>query len=210
MALVVKYDLFMFAADIVKAYCWSEAKQHVIIEYPTLLGREDPVTKERLYACMRRNLYGAPSSAASYTKHRDTELRKMFSINGWSIVKTKMDPNFFYLQRQGRKLWAVIYVDDCDIAAESEADARLFVETISKAWKCKETPTDFMLGVKRIKTKANGIVKVNLSMGAYVESMYHSFKEHIPERTYRTPCEPRLLLSLDDACDPAETWAETR
>ena len=37
---------------------------------------------------------------------------------------------------------------------------------------------------------------MHMSMDAYVDGMYNSFKEYVPQRTFKTPCEHNLLLTL--------------
>ena len=65
-------------------------------------------------------------------------------------------------------------------------------------WKCKEVATTFMLGISRRMREENGVHIMDMNMEAYVEGMHNAFQEHIPTGTANTPCEPNLLLSLEN------------
>ena len=145
---------------------------------------------------LKRNLYGLPNAAHNFTKQRDAFILKAFNEGEWSCKRCIMDPCLFVVTKQGKRTWLLCYVDDIDCATETKDHAEEIFSIMNKAWKCKEVPSSYMLGISRTLTTENGIRKMHMSMSSYVEGMYNTFKEHISKRTVKTPCEHNLLLTL--------------
>ena len=198
MALVVHLNLHQKSWDIEKAYVWAELKDEdrLIVIYPKGFERFDPDTGEPYHMILKRNLYGLPNAAHNFTKQRDAFILKAFNEGEWSCKRCIMDPCLFVVTKQGKRTWLLCYVDDIDCATETKDHAEEIFSIMNKAWKCKEVPSSYMLGISRTLTTENGIRKMHMSMSSYVEGMYNTFKEHISKRTVKTPCEHNLLLTL--------------
>ena len=206
MALIVHLGLYQKCWDIQKAYTWAKLDKSdlIILSYPKGLERYDQETGEPLYIIMRRNLYGTPNAARNYMKHRDEFIMKAFNKNGWKCIKSRMDPCFFHLNKNGRRSWLLAFVDDIDCASEHPEDAQLIFDTMNKEWKCKEVDFSYMVGVKRTFTNEEGVRTMHMTMESYIEGMFHAFKEFIPKRTQHTSCDPGMLLSLKNDSNPSE------
>jgi hypothetical protein len=82
----------------------------------------------------------------------------------------------------------------------------MICDIMNAEWPCKETESSFMLGVKRtITVQPNGIRNVTISMEAYIEAMYETFKEYCPTKSQTTPCEHNMMLSLSVEVPEYET-----
>ena len=73
-------------------------------------------------------------------------------------------------------------------------------------WGCKEVDSSFMLGVKRIITPIENGMKVELSMTAYIEEVYESFKEDMVGRKSHvsTPFPDGVFISRGKSSIPKE------
>lgn len=198
MAMVILLDLHQKSWDIQKAYVWSELKEgeRLIIRYPKGLERHHPQTGEELFMVLHRSLYGLPSAGRQFTQKRDTFMLTEFNKNGWECKRCTMDPCMFHFTKEGKRTWVLCYVDDLDGASECKEHLEEIYQTMNKAWACKEVPSTFMLGIKRIRTEENSIRRMHMTMTAYVEGMYNAFLSYVPKKTVHTPCEPNLLMNL--------------
>ena len=190
MALVALYGLFQKCFDITKAYTWAELdkKDLLILKYPKHFERYDTKTHEPLYMIMRRNLYGTPNAARNYTQKRDKFILTYFNTDGWACTRSRMDPCFFLIIRDGLRSWMLIHTDDCDLASESKLHTEMIFTAMHNEWPCKEVPHTYMLGVKRTLTvHEDGNRTLTMSMESYIEAMYETFKEFIPTKHQSTP-----------------------
>ena len=200
MALVVHLNLFQKSWDIEKAYVWAtlDEKDRLIVQYPKGFERFDQVTGEPLYMILKRNLYGLPNAAHNFTKQRDAFILKTFNEGKWECKRCVMDPCLFVVTKESKRTWLLCYVDDIDCASESKEHAEEIFLSMNRAWKCKEVSSSYMLGITRTLTEQNGVRTMHMSMSAYVDGMYNTFKDYIPKRTAKTPCEHNLLLTLSE------------
>ena len=199
MALVIHLNLYQKSWDIQKAYVWSELKEEerLIIKYPKGLERYHPESGEELFMVLQRSLYGLPNAGRQFTQKRDNFLLTEFNKKGWRCRRCTMDPCMFIMTKQGKRTWILCYVDDLDGASECKEHLDEIYETMDKAWKCKEVPSSFMLGIKRTRTEDDGICMMHMSMEAYVEGMHNAFLDYVPKRILHIPCEYNLMLNLD-------------
>ena len=145
---------------------------------------------------LHRSLYGLPNAGRQFTQKRDKFILEEFNKDGWSCKRCIMDPCMFHLSKDDKRTWMLCYVDDLDCASECKEHLEEIYKTMDKAWKCKEVPGTFMLGVKRTRSEANGTRTMHMTMAAYIEGMYNAFLSHVPKKTLHTPCEPNILLHL--------------
>ena len=192
MALVILLDLHQKSWDIQKAYVWAELKdkERLVIKYPKGLERHHQESGEELFMILHRSLYGLPNAGRQFTQKRDKFILEEFNKDGWSCKRCIMDPCMFHLSKDDKRTWMLCYVDDLDCASECKEHLEEIYKTMDKAWKCKEVPGTFMLGVKRTRSEANGTRTMHMTMEAYIEGMYNAFLSHVPKKTLHTPVSP--------------------
>jgi len=96
-ALVALMNLKRVSFDITKAYCWADLPpgELIALKYPSAFQEFDPITNEKLYIVLRKNLYGHPSAGRTFGKARDAAILKKFNVDGWAASRCRMDPCMF-------------------------------------------------------------------------------------------------------------------
>ena len=122
------------------------------------------------------------------------------------VHKCIMDPCLFRFTRGEDEALMLIHSDDCDLIGSSKAMMKDIMSRFNAKWGCKEVDSSFMLGVKRIITPVENGMKVELSMTAYIEGVYESFKEDMVGRKSHvsTPFPEDVFISRDKSKIPKE------
>ena len=212
-ALVALLNLSRLSFDITKAYCWADLPpgELIALRYPSAFQEYDTITGEMLFIVMRKNLYGHPSAGRTFGKARDKAILEKFSVDGWTCVRTRMDPCMFYITKKStdgtiKRAWLLAHVDDCDIAGTDDNLLQEILAVCQTIWKCEVVSSDFMLGVRRrVSRSDDGKVKeVLLDMIPFVEGMVEAFATHLPTREVAEPVPPKFTTSKEDVVEEAE------
>jgi len=233
-AMTADMDLKRKSWDISLAYCWADLPpgKLIALRYPKGYERKCPKTSQEMYMILRKNCYGHPAAAKAWGDHRDAFLMETFNKNGWKIHKCTYDPCLFYIQRgiheeppsktgiffkgghldrryrpADEEAWVSIHTDDCDAYGTTQKILNDIYSIINDKWKSKLCDSDFMLGVKRTYTNRDGIRKYHMTMTAYVEGMYETFKDEMTSHEPRTPFPHGLSLHKSD-CESDEESQE--
>ena len=215
-ALVALMNLKRVSFDITKAYCWADLPpgELIALKYPSAFQEYEPVTNEKLYIVLRKNLYGHPSAGRTFGKARDAAILEKFNVDGWTASRCRMDPCMFVITRKAddgsvQRAWMLAHVDDCDIAADSDELAQQVLGVCKSIWKCETVSSDFMLGVRRrVFNDTEGKVKeVVVDMIPFVEGMAEAFQTHLPNVEVKEPIPSKFTVSKVDVVDDAESTA---
>ena len=212
-ALMCLFNLCRMTCDIVKAYCWAPIPKEAqkALRYPRGLKRRCPITGEEKYAILRKNLYGDPGAGRAWGLLRDAEFMAMFNGNGWTCIKTEMDPClfFFKLEIKGRPTqfaWALVHTDDVDTVGTTTEICEAIFAALHNKWEIKITDPTTMLGVNRETTRDadDKVVSVEHTMQAYIKGMAEAFREYLPKKTVSTIFPEGVSLSKFNKPDEAE------
>jgi hypothetical protein len=210
-ALVVHLNLFRVAFDITKAYCWADRPKDKLLalKYPDGFQEFDPETGEELFTILRKNLYGDPAAGRIFGKARDIAILDKFNKNGWTCIRTRMDPCLFVITQNGKRAWLLAHVDDCDICGETDEIANGVKSVCGTIWKITDADPEYMLGVRRKLTHdSNGrVLTCKLDMSAYCVGMAEAFKEHLPKGIMKEPVAKGMFISKLDAVTDEEAKA---
>ena len=205
--LVILMNLTRKCCDIVKAYCWADAPAGSLIalSYPDGYQRRTPEGDE-LFMVMRKNLYGHPAAARTWTEERDRRLLRHLNENGWTCKQTRMDPCMFVMtDNRGKRAYMIIHTDDCDAAGEDETILDNLFKLLHHIWEIKVIEPDFMLGINRKLTMSNSRVdSIECTMTAFVEAMVTAFAGHVKEGSASTPVPDKVVISKLDAVTDEE------
>ena len=91
----------------------------------------------------------------------------------------------------------LIHTDDVDMIGESKQDLEEIHRLLSNKWECKIVDPGYMLGVRRDITWEGDVMVCELSMDAFVQGMYDSFKEHANNRIVYTPLPDNCFISMN-------------
>lgn len=202
-ALMVKHKMFRLAMDIKMAYCNANMPndQLISVRYPTGFTRKHPETGEELFMILRKNLYGHPAAGKHWQDERNKVILETFNTQGWTCHKCVKDPCLFVLSRtiEGvtARTYMLIHTDDIDMISEREGDLQEVHRMLSKKWECKIIDPSYVLGVKRHITMEGDRMCCELTMTAFVEGMYSSFREHANNRTAYTPMPDNTYIYLN-------------
>ena len=202
-ALMVKHKMVRMAMDITMAYCNADMPddQLIAVRYPTGFTRRHPETGEELFMVLRKNLYGHPAAGKHWQDERNKVILETFNAQGWTCYKCVKDPCLFVISRMTgdvmTKSYMLIHTDDIDMIGEKEEDLQEIHRLLSKKWKCKLIDPSYVLGVKRHITMDDDIMCCELTMTAFVEGMYSSFKQYANNRTTYTPMPDNTYIYLN-------------
>jgi hypothetical protein len=227
-ALVVMLNLVRRAFDITKAFCWADRLKgdFIALKYPDGFKQFHKTTGEELFIVLRKNLYGDPAAGRTFSKARNKEIMKRFNGDGWTCIRTRMDPCLFYVTKAGglirgvtkagglipgepKRAWMLVHVDDCDIIAEGNEMADAMMVVFTGIFKITVVDPVFMLGIRRrLHYDASGKVEsCECDMIAFIEGMYEAFKAHMPVKIPTDPVPPKLFLSKADVISEEESAA---
>ena len=101
-ALRVNLHLENIALDICQAYTWAPLPkgERIAVVYPDGFKRKSHVDGQELFAVLECNLYGMPSAARGWQKHRDEFLLSYFNTGPWTIRTSRMDPCLFIIDKK--------------------------------------------------------------------------------------------------------------
>ena len=135
----------------------------------------------------------------------------MFNGNGWTCVKTEMDPCllFFKLEIKGRPTqfaWALVHTDDVDTVGTTTEICEAIFAALHNKWEIKITDPTTMLGVNRetARDADDKVVSVEHTMQAYIKGMAEAFREYLPKKTVSTIFPEGVSLSKFNKPDEAE------
>ena len=206
LCLTIKHNYEMLCWDIKGAYRFADCRPHerIPVRYPHGMKRRHPKTGEELFAIMIKNCEGAPQGARRFSQLRDKFILKKFNEDGWSCVKSRMDPCLFIFTSPTKaKCFLLTYVDDCDSCGEKKEDLEYIANQFEIRFKIKKISSMFMLGVKREMKTVNGVRTIELTQPDFIETTYLQFREHLPPSPPTTPFPPHEFLHLADP-DPDE------
>jgi hypothetical protein len=83
---VVLLDLSIAAFDITKAYCWADRPPDKLLAlmYPDGFREYDPVTGEKLFIILRKNLYDDLAAGRLFGKAKGKVIMEKFNCDGWT------------------------------------------------------------------------------------------------------------------------------
>jgi hypothetical protein len=198
-ALMVRLKLSRLAFDIKQAFCQAELPedQKIAIRYPEGFRRYAE-SGEELFMILRRNLYGHPAAGRIWEKERNVHILEIFNKEGWTCKRCVKEPCMFVIKDpQGKRVWMLVWTDDCDCVGEGDEVLNEVFKRINAKWESKIVDASYILGMKRTVTNTDtGAMEVELSMTAFVESMGESFKEYVSKRTINTPLTPGFSTSI--------------
>jgi hypothetical protein len=98
------------------------------------------------------------------------------------------------------------HTHDLDAVGTNQQILDEIFKQLDDEWSVKETPVDFMLGVKRTSTHDDSgkLTAIEHTMDAYVKGAAESFREFLPKKTLNDPFPPGLFLSKLDKPDEEE------
>jgi len=99
-AMMVNLHLENLTWDIKQAYTWAPLPpgERIAVIYPDGFKRTDDHGNE-LFMILERNLYGMPSAARGWGKHRDQTILTRFNSDGWECTQSIHDPCLFVIDR---------------------------------------------------------------------------------------------------------------
>ena len=155
-----------------------------------------------------RNLYGHPAASRAWSKARDGFIMEEFNKpdGDFRVHKCLMDPCLFRFTRGDDEALMLIHSDDCDMVGNNTDMMKEIMSRFDAKWGCKQVDSSFMLGVKRIVTPIENGIKVELSMTAYIEGVYESFKDDMEgmKSHVSTPFPDSVFISRDKSKIPKE------
>jgi hypothetical protein len=135
----------------------------------------------------------------------DPEVTRVFEKKlhkRWGSVPVDMVTEFTYMDVMDtgtplNEAWVSIHTDDLDSAGTNKEILDNIFKEVDDEWSLKETPSDFMLGVKRtsVYDKQGALAYIEHTMTAYVLGAAESFREHLPTKTLNDPFPEGLYLS---------------
>jgi len=200
-AIMVRYRMKRMAFDIEQAYCQAglPKEKRIAVRYPDGFKRHNEKGEE-LFMVLNKNLYGHPEAGRIWEKERNRVIKKEFNNNeeGFTCMRSVREPCLFKITRGRDICYALIHSDDVDMIATSDAFNDEIHAKLSKHWGCKKVDASYMLGIKRTLKEdvVNDSMEVELTMTAFVETMYKEFENVTEGRTKSstTPMEPGTFL----------------
>ena len=194
-----------YTFDIKSAYQQAPATGPKLgVRYPKGFERYDPKTKEELFAVLKANLNGKADASRQWGQYRDKWILSYFNTNGYACTQSLRDPCVFtIICPHKHTTHLTIHSDDVDSLGENLSSTILIGNAFDKKWGIKVTNPEFMLGILRKRYTANNVLFTHLTQTQYLEDLYASFSEHLPNspRLRSTPFPPgkRLYIGCEDA-----------
>jgi site-specific DNA-cytosine methylase len=195
-ATMVKYRLHRKAYDVAQAYPRAALpeEQQVPIRYPDGYKRYCPETGEEMYMLLVMNLYGLPQGGRLWEQRRNKVIIETFNKDGYSCSRSRKEPCMFIIKKGDEKCFMLIHTDDVDTIGTTMELLDDIHKLLGEQWECKEVDAGYMLGMQRTIKDNKGVMEVEITMTAFIESMMQEFKQYKVAKAIQTPLTPGVFL----------------
>ena len=185
----------LHSIDIDNAYLRSNVDAEIHIEVPQGYELDEQIQNPDDVTALKLNkgLYGLRQSGYLWSKKFNE------SLSRWGFKRCKSDPCVYFRTNNGRMLIVTVFVDDCTIAYDSNADLQQFLSQVSSEYSFKnEGETAWTLGIEVGKTSAG---KYFIHQSRYIQKLVEKYNTKMDKRV-RTPLSSVNLYQESPPVDP--------